>query len=160
MRRWLIRILVAVLVLAGVGALVFRQQVGDVYGYLFPGGIVDDALDRTSDPAPTIDGPPLPEATDEPPTSDEPPAVELEQLAELDLPSAVVDPLGAGPVLVSTLGGLVHLVDLGSGDTEVVLDLTDRVSTGGERGLLGMAADPDGERLYLDFTDTDGDTRI
>ncbi|HEX4901275.1 MAG TPA: PQQ-dependent sugar dehydrogenase, partial [Acidimicrobiales bacterium] len=47
-----------------------------------------------------------------------------------------------------------------SGDTEVVLDLTDRVSTGGERGLLGMAADPDGERLYLDFTDTDGDTRI
>ena len=42
-----------------------------------------------------------------------------------------------------------------------VLDLTDRVSQdGGERGLLGIAFSPDGQPLYLDSTDNDGNTQI
>ncbi len=41
-----------------------------------------------------------------------------------------------------------------------VLDLSGRVSTGGERGLLGIAFSPDGKLLYLDYTGTDGDTRV
>src|SRR5690606_19116535 len=73
---------------------------------------------------------------------------------------AAVDPVGPGPVLVSTLDGRVHAVDLDTGAGEVVLDLSDRVSTGGERGLLGLALDPGGERLYLNYTNTAGDTEV
>ena len=161
MRRWLVRILAGLLVVAVAVGLAFREQVGHVYGYVFPGGIVDEATDRTSGPAPTTEGPPLPRVEDDAgPASDEPSALALRLLAEVELPSALVDPPGPGPVLVSTLEGLVHEVDLDDGTADVVLDLRDRVSTGGERGLLGMALAPDGDRLYLDFTDTGGDTRI
>ena len=63
-------------------------------------------------------------------------------------------------MLVTTLDGRVHAVDLEAGTTEVVLDISDHVSTGGERGLLGIAIDPDGERIYLDYTGPGGDTEI
>jgi glucose/arabinose dehydrogenase len=41
-----------------------------------------------------------------------------------------------------------------------VLDLTDRVASGGERGLLGLTFSPDGSKLYVDYTNKDGDTRV
>ena len=42
-----------------------------------------------------------------------------------------------------------------------VVDLSDRVSQdGGERGLLGLAFSADGTKLYVDYTDTDGNTQI
>ena len=69
-------------------------------------------------------------------------------------------PDGPGPVFVTTLDGRVHAVDLDASTSKVVLDISDRISTGGERGLLGIAIDADGERMYLDFTDTGGDTEI
>jgi len=43
------------------------------------------------------------------------------------------------------------------------LDLTGRVSSGGERGLLGLAFAPDfatSGRFFVNFTDRDGDTRV
>ena len=63
-------------------------------------------------------------------------------------------------MLVSTLSGVVYRVDLAGGAAEAVLDVSDDISTGGERGLLGMAVDPEGERLYLDFTNGRGDTEV
>src|SRR5690606_36589885 len=45
--------LLVVVAVVAVLAIAFRQQVGDVYGYVFPDGIVDDAEDRTSAPPPT-----------------------------------------------------------------------------------------------------------
>lgn len=158
--------LIVVLVLVGVAAIAYRQQIGDVYGYFFPVGIVDDATDRTSDPAPTAATSPstttsAPSSTTEPPTPTRTdPAIGLEPVVDLPGPSSAVDPAGPGPILVSTLDGRVHAVDLAAGTAEVVLDLSDRVSTGGERGLLGLALDPDGERLYLNYTNSSGDTEI
>ena len=102
----------------------------------------------TAAPAPTT----RPTGTD--------PAIRLSRVAEVNSPSAVVDLTGDGTVLVATLSGRVLRTDLGSGQSEVVLDLSGVVSTGGERGLLGMAADPAGERLYVDYTNVDGDTEI
>ncbi|MDO8209486.1 sorbosone dehydrogenase family protein [Conexibacter sp. CPCC 206217] len=43
------------------------------------------------------------------------------------------------------------------------LDLTDRVRSGGEQGLLSVAFAPDYQRsgrFYVDYTDRDGDTRV
>lgn len=74
--------------------------------------------------------------------------------------SALADPPGPGPVLVTTLRGEVLAVDLDRGTTEVVLDLRDRIASGGEQGLLGIAIDPGGARMYLDYTATDHHTEI
>lgn len=159
--------LVGALVLAVVVGIAFRQQVGDVYGYVFPDGIVDDAEDRTSAPAPTTQSEPTTTTTEARATTTEPPpetgtdpAITLAPVVDLPGPSAAADPAGPGPILVSTLDGRVHVVDLDAGTSDVVLDLSDRVSTGGERGLLGLALDPDGSRLYLNFTNTAGDTEV
>ena len=126
-----------------------------------PGPAYSAADDRTTEAVPVSDdGPALPEPRPaDGPTGDDP-GLALGDLLELPAPSAVADPAGPGPVLVTTLDGRVHAVDLDAGTSEVVLDLTSVVSTGGERGLLGAAIDPDGERLYLDYTDSGGDTDI
>ena len=41
-----------------------------------------------------------------------------------------------------------------------VLDLSGEVSVNGERGLLGIAFSPDGTRIYVSFTDAEGDNRV
>jgi glucose/arabinose dehydrogenase len=125
-----------------------------------PGPAYSQAADRTSVPAPS--GPdlslPAPRRADQP-TGDDP---DLSLGAPIALPgaSALADAAGPGPVLVTTLDGRVHSVDLDARQTDVVLDISDDVSTGGERGLLGIAIDPEGERMYLDYTDPRGDTEI
>jgi len=44
--------------------------------------------------------------------------------------------------------------------SRVVLDITAKVGTDGEGGLLGLDFSPDGSLLYLSYTDTDGNTVI
>jgi glucose/arabinose dehydrogenase len=41
-----------------------------------------------------------------------------------------------------------------------VLDISAEVTTGSEQGLLGLAFHPDGSRLYVNFTNTAGDTVV
>jgi glucose/arabinose dehydrogenase len=56
-----------------------------------------------------------------------------------------------------------RVVRLADGRRRTVLDITSRVRTGAEQGLLGMAFDPDyarSGRLYLHWTDRRGDTRV
>lgn len=45
-------------------------------------------------------------------------------------------------------------------DPVPVLDLSAEVSGGFEQGLLGLAFSPDGEFMYVNLTDTAGDTRV
>jgi glucose/arabinose dehydrogenase len=56
-----------------------------------------------------------------------------------------------------------RVVRLANGRRTTVLDLSDRVVTGAEQGLLGAAFDPDfalNRRLYLHWSDRRGDTRL
>ncbi|MDQ3978156.1 MAG: PQQ-dependent sugar dehydrogenase [Actinomycetota bacterium] len=48
----------------------------------------------------------------------------------------------------------------GAAESSAVLDLSGRVSTGSEQGLLGLTFSPDGSRLYVDYTDRAGDTHV
>jgi glucose/arabinose dehydrogenase len=41
-----------------------------------------------------------------------------------------------------------------------VLDLSDQISTEGEGGLLGLVFSADGDRFYVDYTDSEGDTVV
>lgn len=71
---------------------------------------------------------------------------------------------GSGRVFVVEQTGRVHVVKPdGSVAGKAYLDLSALVSTGGERGLLGLAFSPrfaDNGLLYVNYTDRDGNTRI
>jgi glucose/arabinose dehydrogenase len=132
-----------------------------VFKLVVPGPTYDAAADRNSDPAEIGDAVPIPPPVAvRPPTATGIPSIALEPVSDLATASAVADPPGPGPVLVATLDGRVHELDLERGEHEVVLDVSEQISTGGERGLLGLVIDPAGDRLYLDYTDGRGDTDI
>ncbi len=67
-------------------------------------------------------------------------------------PVQVLPVPGVGPVVVEQAGRLQAL------DGGTLLDLSDRVTVGGERGLLGAAVHPDGDRLFVHYSGADGQT--
>jgi glucose/arabinose dehydrogenase len=87
-----------------------------------------------------------------------------------ELPASFAQPVfvthagdGSGALYVVQQGGsVVRLAREGSTPTPYI-DLGDRVTAGGERGLLGLAFHPRFEgnrRLFVDYTDLDGDTVV
>jgi glucose/arabinose dehydrogenase len=59
--------------------------------------------------------------------------------------------------------GRIRWIENGRPSKESFLDLTDRVRAGGERGLLGLAFHPGyarNGRLYVNYTDRNGDTQV
>jgi glucose/arabinose dehydrogenase len=70
---------------------------------------------------------------------------------------------GSGRLFVVQQGGQVRIVRNGRIVEPAFLDIADRISSGGERGLLGLAFHPDfprDPRLFVDYTDGQGDTRV
>ena len=124
------------------------------------------------DPSATIDpstGPSAPgEASASPPGGPFDPArvrVAVEPIVDgLDSPLAVVNAGdGSDRLFVLEQGGRIRIVRAGALVAEPFLDIADRVRAGGERGLLGLAFHPDypaDPRLFVDYTDEQGHTRI
>lgn len=158
-RRLGIAVIVLIVVI-GVALWVRRDDVVFVAKLAVPGPTYQAAEDRTSGAARIGPALPLPSWVAPPMASGPDPRLAVGPAIPLDRPSAVADPPGPGPVLVSTLDGLVHAVDLDARTSRVVLDVSDEISTGGERGLLGLAVPADGSRLYIDMTNRKGDTEI
>ncbi len=65
---------------------------------------------------------------------------------------------GALYIAEQHVGRVVRVVDGRVADE--VLDLRDQVSQGNEQGLLGITFSRDGKLLYIDYTDTGGDTHV
>jgi glucose/arabinose dehydrogenase len=86
--------------------------------------------------------------------------VRLVQVAELQQPVAMAVRPGDRAVYVAEQTGAVRALRGGEADPTPVVDISDQVTAGGEQGLLGLAFSPDGRFLYLNYTDTDGDSRI
>jgi glucose/arabinose dehydrogenase len=82
------------------------------------------------------------------------------QVAKLEQPLAMAVRSGDPALYVAEKTGRVIAVRNGRVDPISVLDLTEQVSLGGEQGLLGLAFSPSGQRLYVNYTDTNGDTRV
>jgi glucose/arabinose dehydrogenase len=83
--------------------------------------------------------------------------------------SGLSDPLavthagdGSGRIFVAEQAGRIRIVREGALIDEPFLDISDRISAGGERGLLGLAFHPDSTagKFYVNYTDPNGDTRI
>jgi glucose/arabinose dehydrogenase len=95
------------------------------------------------------------------------PAVRLEQVALIGAPIDTTV-LPDGTVLVAERAGRVRvlipsLAASTSGASvagDVLIDVSDRTTTDGERGLLSIAVHPNGTELFLSFTDADGDTLV
>jgi glucose/arabinose dehydrogenase len=81
----------------------------------------------------------------------------LREVARLDQPIAMAVRPGHAPLYVAERDGRVAVLD---GRPERLIDISSDVSSGGERGLLGMAFSPDGARLYLSYTNRSGDSRL
>jgi glucose/arabinose dehydrogenase len=78
----------------------------------------------------------------------------------LDLQSSVGD---RERVYVVEQGGRIRVVRNGQLQSDAFLDVSDRISSGGERGLLGLAFHPQfgvNRRFFVNYTDPRGDTRI
>ena len=85
--------------------------------------------------------------------------VALEEVARLDSPIALAQRPGFDGLVVAERGGTVRVLGA-DGPSEPIVDVSDETVPQGERGLLGLAFAPDGEHLYLSFTDERGDSRL
>jgi glucose/arabinose dehydrogenase len=79
-------------------------------------------------------------------------------------PVDVADPDdGSGRLFVVEQQGRIRIVRDGTLVERPFLDITDRIASGGERGLLGLAFHPDyptDPRFFVDYTDLNGDTVV
>ena len=91
--------------------------------------------------------------------------VRLEPFAGgLAAPLAIADAGdGSGRLFVAEQGGRIRVIRDGRVEATPFLDVSGEITSGGERGLLGLAfhprfpADP---RVFVDYTDRNGDTQV
>jgi glucose/arabinose dehydrogenase len=77
--------------------------------------------------------------------------------------NAVQDPAIPGVFYVVEQGGVVRIIRDGVVLPDPFIDLRGSITSGGERGLLGMAFPPDAAtsgRVFFNFTDQNGDTVV
>jgi glucose/arabinose dehydrogenase len=81
----------------------------------------------------------------------------------LELPLFAIAPAGDPRLFVVEQGGRIKVIVDGTVLETPFLDLTGAVSGGNEQGLLGLAFHPayaENGRLFINYTDTEGDTQI
>jgi len=86
--------------------------------------------------------------------------VRLTPVAQLDDPTAFATRAGNNALYVTEQVGRVRAVRNNQLVPDPVLDITAQVRSGGEQGLLGLAFSADGNKLYVHYTNSDGDTRL
>jgi glucose/arabinose dehydrogenase len=86
--------------------------------------------------------------------------VRLQEVARLDSPVGLALRKGDPGIYVIEQTGRVRVLRNDRLDPAPVLDVSSQIKAGGEQGLLGIAFSPDGRFLYLDGTDTGGNTHI
>ena len=89
--------------------------------------------------------------------------IRLQEVAQLSSPVFLASPPGDRRLFVLEQVGRIRIIDNGELLPTAFLDITDRVGSGGERGLLGLAFHPryaSNGYLYVNYTDRSGDTRI
>ena len=125
------------------------------------------ALEPSASPSAPAAATPTAAATRDAARPSDPPAVALddvevalEPVAQLAEPIALAVRRGDDALYVAERNGTVLAIRDGEVDEAAVLDISDEISTGGERGLLGIVFAADGSELYVSYTDTDGNSRV
>jgi glucose/arabinose dehydrogenase len=86
--------------------------------------------------------------------------VRLVRVAHLEQPVAMALRPGERTLYLAEQVGRVRAVRGGRLDPTPVVDISAKVRSGGEQGLLGLAFSPDGRYLYLAYTDRDGNHQV
>jgi glucose/arabinose dehydrogenase len=82
-------------------------------------------------------------------------------VATLEQPLAMAVRPGDTALYIAQKTGKVVALRAGrTVDKVPVVDLSNDVSLGSEQGLLGLAFSPGGDELYVNYTDTNGDTHV
>jgi glucose/arabinose dehydrogenase len=119
---------------------------------------------QPSGPSPSVPSPvsPTPAATATPKGAPDLASVHLTatEIAKLDEPLGMAVAPGDQALYVAEKTGRIMAIRGGRVDPQPVLDLSGEISHGGEQGLLGLAFDPDGRFLYVNFTDSNGNTNV
>ncbi len=118
------------------------------------------ASDGTDPPSSGVAGSPSAGPTDASPTGVDVAVVTSDLDAPVDIANADD---GSGRLFVVEQAGRIRIVRDGTLVDRPFLDIVDRIASGGERGLLGLAFHPDyptDPRLFVDYTDRDGNTVI
>ena len=88
----------------------------------------------------------------------------LHSIGQFNGPLAVVQPKGdTHRLFVVEQSGKVWLLVGGRKQAVPFLNVSNKISSGGEQGLLGLAFSPDyvsSGKFYVDYTNTNGDTRV
>ena len=104
--------------------------------------------------APTTTAPP-------PPTPLENINIRLQRVATMNAPIAMASRSGRREIWVAERAGRVRVFNpANNAVSDPIVDISNTVSTDGERGLLGLAFSPDGTKLYLSYTNNQGNSRI
>ncbi|HVL03307.1 MAG TPA: PQQ-dependent sugar dehydrogenase, partial [Acidimicrobiales bacterium] len=134
---------------------------------LLVGGCADEAPtgETSSQPRATVTSPStttsvVPDRDQARATLEELEAVEirLTQIATLDAPVAMAQRPGHAPFYVAERDGRVMVVEGGRVRPEPLLEV--ETTTEGERGLLGLAFSPDGDWVYVSYTNREGHSRL
>jgi glucose/arabinose dehydrogenase len=141
---------------------------GSTGGTPAPSGSAEEATPAvTESPAPTASADPASADPSTTPVPFDPAGVSLEVdivTDGLDQPVDIAVPDDdSGRVFVAEQPGRIRVVRDGVLVDQPFLDIRDRIASGGERGLLGLAlhpAFPDDPRFFVDYTDVNGDTVI
>jgi glucose/arabinose dehydrogenase len=139
----------------------FRVLVASVVMLALGCGGGDDRATARSSPTATATRAPAVTPTATPAAR---PGLRLQRIGTFDNPLYVTAPPGdRRRVFVVEQGGRVRIVRDGRKLDRPFLDISDRVASGGERGLLSLAFAPDyasSGRFYVYYTATNGDIRI
>lgn len=113
----------------------------------------------TASPKPSPSPSPSPSPIFPPPALDEV-AAKATSIAAAQQPVALAYRKGDPKLYLAERRGRIVTVTDGKLDPNPILDITGETSFGSEQGLLGLAFSPDGARMYINFTNAAGDTRV
>jgi glucose/arabinose dehydrogenase len=88
------------------------------------------------------------------------PRVRFTEIAQLEMPLAMAVRKGDRTFYIAEQTGRLRAMTDGKVAEEPVVDLSAEVSRGNEQGLLGVAFHPEGDFLYLNWTDREGHTHV
>ena len=88
------------------------------------------------------------------------PKLNLRIVAPVQQPTALATRSGDETLYVAQQTGTVVAIAKEKIVEKPILDLSDRITSGGEQGLLGLVFSPAGDKMYVNYSGKEGETVI
>jgi glucose/arabinose dehydrogenase len=111
-------------------------------------------------PSATTTTPPQPTSGDSAAADLSAARVTLTRIADADAPTALATRAGDDALYLAEQAGHVTAIVDGARVRQPVLDVSQRVTAGGEQGLLGLEFSPNGRKMYVHYSGPAGETVV